>query len=231
MIALAESNCSNGNSRFLIDGRPTISPSTSRSNVYFFLDFSNIAISAGHLAAAHGDSILGRPNVRLHAANIRSFVERGRFWRRGFAAAGLSNQQSPIKSHFQQCGIEFEICERGEITGKEQNVDERIRMEMLELLYDDVPLGTIVLATGDGNGSQENRGFVKTLKIMRQNGFSVEVMSWRHSLSSDLRDWSAENGKIIELDAFYEDLTFVPGCRAVTPTHQLLKKLARLRMQ
>lgn len=198
-----------------------------RPTIHFFLDFSNIAISAGKISHAHGDGVFCSSKVRLHCGNLRQFVERDRIWGSGFAAAGLMNQNSPIKQHFKNIGIEFQICERGCVTGREQNVDERIQNEMLGLLDPEIERGTIVLATGDGSGFHDGRGFIKTLKIMRSFGFEIEVMSWQHSFNPFLRDWAKENGRAIELDCFYEDLTFIDGARAATPTNRLNSKLAR----
>jgi hypothetical protein len=209
--------------------QPQVSVSL-RPKVYFFLDFSNIAISAGQLAADHGDSLLGRSRVRLHAPNLRAFVERERVWGGGYAAVGLWNQHAAIKHRFEESGIRFDICERGQKTHKEQNVDEKIQTEMYQLLDHSVERGTVVLATGDGNGYADKRGFIQTLSILHAHHFKIEVMSWKHSLNGTLRDWAKQNGRIIELDDFYRDLTFVEGYRSAEPSQFLSNKLARLRI-
>ena len=203
---------------------------TVRPKVYFFLDFSNIAISAGQLAADHGDNMFGRNRVRLHAPNLRAFVERERLWGDGYAAVGLWNQHAAIKSRFEESGIRFDIYERGQNSNKEQNVDERIQYEMLQLLHPSVERGTVVLATGDGNGYADKRGFIQTLSILHAHHFKIEVMSWKHSLNGTLRDWAQQNGRIIELDDFYRGLTFIEGYRSAEPSHYLNRKLARLRI-
>ncbi|MEX1027126.1 MAG: NYN domain-containing protein [Candidatus Paceibacterota bacterium] len=199
-----------------------------RQVVYFFLDFSNIAISASQLAPDYGDGVFGQRSVRLHSENLRSFVQRERIWGSGYAAAGLTDQRSLIKRPFEQVDITFDICERGCITGAEQNVDQRIQLEMMRLLEPDVEKGTVVLATGDGNGFSDNQGFIRTLAALHRSGFGVEVMSWRHSFNQHLRDWTHDHGgRVIELDDFYHDLTFIKDGRRATPKHQLGNKLAR----
>lgn len=199
-----------------------------RSTVYFFLDFSNIAISAGQIAPDHGDSLFDRSRVRIHSQNLREFVERERLWGSGYAAVGLWNQRASIKDRFEEVGIRFDICERGQNSGTEQNVDERIQYEMLHLLDPAVERGTIVLATGDGNGFADKRGFIRTLSILHAYGFQIEVMSWRHSFNGMLREWADQYGRVIELDDFYHELTFVEGRRRSTTPYQLNRKLARL---
>lgn len=198
-----------------------------RPFVYFFLDFSNIAITASQIAADHGDSFFGRHRVRLHCRNLRHFVERGRIWKQGYAAAGLWEQDSAIKRRFEEAGIKLDICERGQNSGREQNVDERIQVEMYKLVDKSVERGTVVLATGDGNGWSDRRGFIQTLSILHDQGFQVEVMSWRDSFNRHLRAWAETNGRAIELDAFYQDLTFVERYRPASSPHLMNRKLAR----
>lgn len=198
-----------------------------RSTVYFFLDFSNIAITAGKIAPDHGDGLLDRRHVRLHCRNLRRFVERDRVWGKGYAAAGLKNQDSTIKRHFEQVDIRFDIFERGEVTGREQNVDERIQLEMYRLPAPRDEEATVVLATGDGKGTERGDGFISALTELRNRGFEVEVMSWAESFNQHLRNWAALNGRAIELDEFHQDLTFVEGRRPASPEHVLNRKLAR----
>jgi hypothetical protein len=98
---------------------------------------------------------------------------------------------------------------------------------MLSLVRREVERGTVVLATGDGNGWSEQKGFIRTLSILRQQGFEIEVMSWRDSFNHQLRTWAEQNGRAIELDNFYHDLTFVEGRRQASPPHLMRRKLAR----
>ena len=185
--------------------------------VYFFLDFSNITISAKQIAVQHRDSMFEEGKVRLHCKNLRRLVQRDRVWGSGFAAAGLHNQESPIKRHFEREDIEFHISERGLHSGTEQNVDVVIQHRMLRLLHPDVERGVVVLATGDGNGHQSGEGFLPVLDMLLLGGHSIEVMSWRHSFNSELRAWAAEHGRVIELDDHYLQLTFIDGGRRSDP--------------
>lgn len=87
------------------------------------------------------------------------------------------DQRSPIKKHFERTGIKFDICERGCVTGQEQNVDERIQLEMSKLLWSPTRHGVVVLATGDGNESGNRGGFIEVLQALHAHGFAIEVMS------------------------------------------------------
>jgi len=201
-----------------------------RIPVYFFLDFSNIAISASQLAAKNGDGFYSDHRIRLHCDNLRALAERGRQWQSGFAAAGFSNPQSNIKQHFDRAGIKMHLSERGLSTRREQNVDQLIQLEMWKLLQRHCPPGVVVLATGDGAGAIDGEGFIPTLKYLREQGFDIEVMSWEHSLNPCLRSWAESNGRSILLNPFYENLTFVDGGRRATSANALYKKVALHRL-
>lgn len=198
---------------------------TAAMPVHFFLDFSNIAIGARTVAFEKGDGLYGHETVRLHAGNLKHLAQRNRRWASGYASAGLCDQQSPIKYAFEKEGIAFDISERGKHSNSEQNVDERIQLQMMRLLRKPVEKGVVILATGDGNRSTNHSGFIETLVTLQDYGFAIELMSWRHSLSDELRTWASSNGRIIELDSYYNDITFLCGDRLATPRYQLSRKL------
>lgn len=207
-----------------------VSATQACSPVYFFLDFSNIAINARQVGLTHGDGFMDSQSIRLSSSNLRLFAQRNRLWGGGYAAVGLNDQQSQIKRHFEQAGIRFDICERGKISGKEQNIDQRIQLEMYRLLSPSFQKGTVVLATGDGNGFADRRGFVEALATLHSHGFAVEVLSWRHSFNRFLKSWAVEHGQAIELDKYYADLTFVHARRPATALYCLSRKLVRDRL-
>jgi hypothetical protein len=194
--------------------------------VYFFLDYSNIAISAqdvGWLSDGHA----ARHSIRLHARNLRALAQRNRDWKFGFAAAGLHATCPSLCRHFEEASINIHVSERGNNSNREQNVDERIQYEMLRLTKKCHERGTVVLATGDGAGSTRGEGFHSVLENLLEHGYSIELLSWKHSLNSDLRLWVETHGRYIALDSFYQDITFIEGGREATGTHVLNRKIAK----
>jgi hypothetical protein len=129
-----------------------------------------------------------------------------------------------------QAGIELEISECGARSGREQNVDERIQLEMYRLQANYIPRGIVVLATGDGAGSVEGRGFLPVLQQLSESGFDIEVMSWEHSFHGKLRNWAESHGRAIVLDPFYKDLTFIDGGRNASSVNEIYKKVALHRL-
>jgi hypothetical protein len=129
-----------------------------------------------------------------------------------------------------EAGIHFEQSEKGIISRHEQNVDERIQLEMYRLLKPNVVRGHVVLASGDGAGHQEGCGFLPALQALHMGGYSIEVLSWEHSINRELRNWSESNGRVVILDPFYKDITFIQGGRKPSGLNHLHRKMAKLRL-
>lgn len=83
--------------------------------------------------------------------------------------------------------------------------------------------GAAVLLTGDGSGFSDGVGFHADLKRMHGKGWTVEVLSWRHSCARRMREWAEENGRFIALDDYYDNVTFLeapaPGQPADAPRY------------
>ena len=107
---------------------------TKREHVYFFLDFSNIRSAAQEVAMDHGDTYLESRGLRLHADNIREFVQRDRIWEDAYAAAGLGDGYAAMKRRCEQARIRFDAFARGCKSGREQGIDQIIQGEMRRLL-------------------------------------------------------------------------------------------------
>ena len=107
-------------------------------------------------------------------------------------------------------GIEVRLLERGSLSGSEQGVDQLLQTEMLRDGFDfNGDPGIAVLLTGDGRGFSEGAGFHADLERMRDRGWRIEVLSWRHSCARRMREWATEHGVFIALDDFYESVTFL----------------------
>ena len=65
------------------------------------------------------------------------------------------------------------------------------------------------MLTGDGGGFSDGVGFHADLQRMHDRGWRVEVVSWKLSCNSRMRQWAEQNGKFIALDDFYESVTLL----------------------
>ncbi|KAF4453729.1 cell wall glucanase [Fusarium austroafricanum] len=94
----------------------------------------------------------------------------------------------------------------------EDMVDETLQIRIGEsvMQYFEIP-GTLVIATGDARPAKYSDGFLAYAQRALKMGWSVEVVSWKASLSSAwnalLRDQSiGSRFRIIELDQFLDEL-------------------------
>lgn len=88
----------------------------------------------------------------------------------------------------------------------------------------------LVLATGDGAGWSQRRGFVPVLDAARRHGWAVEIVAWGTSTNRKLREWaSTERAPFVDLDDHFYSVTFVEGSRFTQPvllTHRRTAQLA-----
>ena len=91
--------------------------------------------------------------------------------------------------------------------------------------------GIAVLLTGDGSGFDDGVGFHADLERMRNKGWRIEVLSWRHSCNRRMREWAEEYGTFIALDDFYDSVTFLeppaPGQPIADPRYTTPPDLSR----
>lgn len=107
--------------------------------------------------------------------------------------------------------------EPGAFSGKEQNVDERLQLEMYRASRK-AP-ARVVLLTGDGNsGSDEAGGFIPAIEALAEAGSRVELLAWQRSCSQALQDAVHGAGGVVNfLDTFFRSVTFEQHGRCSEP--------------
>ncbi|KAM5341655.1 hypothetical protein ACJ41O_014686 [Fusarium nematophilum] len=112
----------------------------------------------------------------------------------------------------EQASTERPIVEAGGFRYVEDMVDETLQIRIGEsvMQYFDRP-GTLVLATGDARPAKYSDGFLAYAQRALKMGWSVEVLSWKSSLSSAWKgSWIDESigsrFRVIELDQFLDQL-------------------------
>ena len=180
--------------------------------VHLFVDLSNVFLGARQLAAAFHEY---PPALRLSAEHLHRVMSAGRPVASATLVANALVPEAALR-HFRPW---FRIirAETGRQTGTEQAADQLLQNAIfLELLQPSEP-GVIVLATGDGAGWRDGRGFIPTLIAARRRGFAVEVVSFAASLNPALRDLAEAAGVLVELDDYYFAVTFMEGLRRPEP--------------
>ena len=191
--------------------------------VFVYWDNSNIFISAQQVAAEReGDSV--RYRVRLHFRHLLELAHAGREIEHAIAVGSIPPELRHVWNRLENEGVTVQLLERGALQGREQGVDQSLQTAMLRDAFDyNGNPGIAVLLTGDGSGFADGVGFHADMQRMRNRGWRVEVLSWRHSCNRRMREWAEEEGVFIALDDFYDSITFLeppaPGQPIADPRH------------
>jgi GNAT superfamily N-acetyltransferase len=174
-----------------------------------FVDLSNIYLGIGTATRRRDEP--GLP-VRLSADHLGRVLRAGRA---NFAQTTVANADVPasVLRHYREFGTVIER-EPGRTSGTEQANDETLQVRIYETLFA-YPAGILVLATGDGAGWRDRRGFLAVLEAARGKKWAVEIVAWGTSTNGALIDWARKvRAPVIDLDDFYYSVTFVHGGRA-----------------
>jgi hypothetical protein len=191
------------------------------SEVSIFWDNSNIFVPAQDVARGKDGATVGR-DLRIEFNHLYDLACAGRKVVAGVCVGSQPPELQKLWERLRSVGVELELYERGEESGREQAVDQALQVHMLRAALDRTP-GVAVLLTGDGRGAHEGKGFFADLKRMHACGWKVEVLSWRNACHSGLQAWATENGLFVPLDDYYESITFIKGLRSAkkVPSRQV----------
>ncbi len=180
--------------------------------VCIFWDNSNIFVPAQDVARGKDGATVGR-DLRIHFDHLYDLARAGRKVVAGVCVGSQPPELQDLWTRLRAVGVELELFERGEDSGKEQAVDQALQVHMLRAALDRTP-GVAVLLTGDGAGAHLGKGYFADLKRMHSREWKVEVLSWKNSCHAGLQDWAKANGVFVPLDDHYESITFIKGLRS-----------------
>ena len=190
---------------------PVVDP----AEVHIFWDNSNVFIPAGYVARRR-DGTLQQRHVRIQFDNLYDLARAGRTVASAVCVGSVPPELEAVWTRLRAVGVEVELYERGEGSGREQGVDQCLQVHMLRRLADSEP-GIAVLMTGDGAGYDDGAGFHADLERMARAGWGIEVISWDVACRNALRDWAREVGVYVPLEDFYRSVTFIEGGRRSDP--------------
>ena len=177
--------------------------------VFVYWDNSNIFISAQQVAVER-EGAAARYRVRIDFRNLLVLARAGRQIEHAVAVGSIPPELRHVWNRLEGEGVSVLLLERGTLRGREQGVDHALQTAMLRDAYDYIgDPGIAVLLTGDGAGFHDGVGFYADLERMHSRRWRVEVMSWRHSCNTRMRQWAERNGRFIALDDFYDSVTFL----------------------
>jgi NYN domain len=176
--------------------------------VFVFWDNSNIFISAKTVAAERegGDAAY---HVRIQFDNLLRLAVADRTLEYAVAVGSVPPPLRHVWNRLEQAGVTVELFERGNLSSREQAVDQALQTHMLRkaLDYNGDP-GIAVMLTGDGAGFLDGVGFHADLERMHKKGWGVEVLAWERTCNPRLRQWAEKIGVFVPLEDYYEAVTF-----------------------
>lgn len=184
----------------------------SSDRIIVAIDNSNIYIGAQECASLvnAGDR---KRHVRVKLQNLVKILEKERLKVRGFACGSSPPATEHVWDVYRRLGYIVDLEER---RGRdEQRVDEGLHLWIYKALCELSP-GVLVLATGDGmKGKSEcDTSFPRCAVTALERGWTVELYSWKHSLSSEwikLSKKYPDRLTIDYLDKYVNYITFVDG--------------------
>lgn len=184
----------------------------SSDSIIVAIDNSNIYIGAQECASLvnAGDR---KRHVRVKLQNLVKILEKERLKVRGFACGSSPPATEHVWDVYRRLGYIVDLEER---RGRdEQRVDEGLHLWIYKALCELSP-GVLVLATGDGmKGKSEcDTSFPRCAVTALERGWTVELYSWKHSLSSEwikLSKKYPDRLTIDYLDKYVNYITFVDG--------------------
>ncbi|KAL9957854.1 hypothetical protein ACROYT_G034804 [Oculina patagonica] len=184
----------------------------SHHGIVVAIDNSNIYIGAQECASMVNSGDRKR-HVRVKLQNLVRVLERERTKTRGFACGSSPPATEHVWEVYRRLGYIVDLEDR---RGKdEQRVDEGLHLWIYKALCE-LPPGVLVLATGDGmRGKSEcDTSFPRCAVTALERGWSVEVYSWKHSLSSEWIKLTKKHPDMLTinyLDKYVNYITFVDG--------------------
>lgn len=152
-----------------------------------------------------------RFDARLNFRALFEFAACGRTVEKAVAVGSIPPGLAALWERLGKVGLVVGLQERGAESGREQGVDEALKVEMMNSVLDRDRPAVAVLLSGDG-------GFRDTLDRMLKHGWGVEVLCFSKGFSTRLQQiarGSGGRGKYVKLDGWYKQLVYLQGWMAL----------------
>lgn len=181
----------------------------------FYVDNSNIFHEGQRFAETKAHE--SRHGFRLYFPNFVKLCLQGRIPNEVVWAGSIPPPDDSVWTYLRdELGIEPELLNRSGV-GEQETIDHLIQLKMYRHVrkYKDDP-GTIILATGDGKGYEQEDGFLYDVEGFVNDGWRLELYSWEHSCHRRLRNFAETHGEFVSLDKFYDKISFIKDGRIVS---------------
>src|SRR5579871_105762 len=173
--------------------------------VYVFWDNSNVFISS-KTVADENEGWRGREHVRIHFDNLFKLAVAEREVVNAVCVGSVPPQLATVWDRLERAGIRVEKYERGQLSGREQGIDQCLQLWMLRALADASGPCVAVLLTGDGKGYEDGVGFRADLERMHKKGWGIELVTWERTCNKRLKEWATKVGAFVRLEDYYSSV-------------------------
>ncbi|WP_378210020.1 NYN domain-containing protein [Anoxybacteroides rupiense] len=185
--------------------------------VHIFWDNSNI-----HFVGRNNVMPKKEPNedpvlFRSYFKNLFILAHRGRDIGKVFMVGSIPPKNSSLWTHVESLGITVELLERT-AKNKEVGVDQTLQNSMFRTAFQSNKGDIFVVLTGDGAGEKLGKGFLHDLKLLYNNGFNIELISWENGCHGELQKFVKSNGLFIPLENYYYEVTYIKNVRRAKET-------------
>ena len=179
--------------------------------VHIFWDHSNLFARAQDACddrQGGGRDPGHRLDARLHFKKVLDFASAGRVIEKAVAVGSIPPGVVALWDRLRDANVKVGLQERGAETGKEQAVDEAIKLKMMNSVVDREQPAVAVLLSGDGD-------FLDAVERMLNKGWGVEVLSFSKGFAPRLKaiatGYSGRRREYIVLDDWYQQLVYLQG--------------------
>lgn len=185
--------------------------------MYIFWDNSNI-----HYAGLNQVFPVKEPGIpmelyRTHFSNLLQLVVQGRTVDDIYFSGSVPPKGDSLWNKIRALGITPSLLPRSVTDGEADTTDHVLQLALLRLYLDKPEPTTVALLTGDGAGMKDGQGFLADAKRIAEKGWTFEVYSWDSACHGLLKQFAKENGKYVDLENYYENITFIKDGRRAKP--------------
>ena len=196
-----------------------------KPKVSIFWDNSNMFIPAKYVANRK-ERGFAEQDIRIHFDKLYDLARGGREVQSAVCVGSVPLDLQSVWRRIEDVGVVVELYERGQDSHTEQGIDSCLQVHMLRALADVQQPGVAVLLTGDGAGYETGVGFHADLERMFNRGWGIEVLSWGGVCDKRLKKWASEVGAYIDLEDYYDSITFLVGTRYAKPINMTHRRFA-----
>lgn len=185
--------------------------------MYIFWDNSNIHYAGLNQVFPKKEPGIEKELYRTHFSNLLNLVVQDRVVDDIYFSGSVPPKGDSLWNQIRGLGITPSLLPRSVSDGEADTTDHVLQLALLRLYMDKPEPKTVALLTGDGAGIEGGQGFLADAKRIAAKGWTFEVYSWDAACHGLLKQFANENGKYVNLEDYYENITFIKNGRRVKP--------------